>query len=98
MYPAGFHVPSSSYFLLCAPALLVSIVLLMYLCRWHGCLKLQLALHLEHHLLLIDAMVCQLLLELVIHHGQLLVGGCEPVDGGLCHIVRGGNIFDSLIK
>ena len=80
-------VPSSSLLLLRAPAL-PSVALLLYLYGWVEC-SIRLLLHLVHHLLLVDALIHQLLLQVVVCHDQLLVGGCEPVDGGSCRIVRG---------
>ena len=63
-------------------------VLLLHLYGWVWCSK-WLVLHLQHHLLLIDSLVCQLLLQMVVRRGQLLVGVGKSVDGGLSRIVRG---------
>ena len=54
--------------------------------------------HLVYHLLLVYALVCQLLLQMVIRRGQLLVGGGEPIDGGLRRIVRGCKLVHGFIK
>ena len=60
--------------------LAVSILLGLNLHLLHGPRILRLALNLQHHLLLLNPLICQLLLQLVVHHGQLLVHGCEGID------------------
>ena len=72
-------------------------VLLLHLCGW-VCSSKRLLLHLIHHLLLVDALVCQLLLQMVVCRGQLLVGGGESVDGRLCRIVRSCEFVDGFIE
>ena len=72
-------------------------VLLLHLCGWVWCTKWSL-LHLHHHLLLIDSLVSQLLLQMVVRRGQLLVGGGESVDGRLRRIVRGCELVDGFIE
>ena len=63
-------------------------VLLLHLCGRVWWTKWSL-LHLHHHLLLIDTLISQLLLQMVVRGGQLLVGGGESIDGQLRRIVRG---------